>query len=48
MTVSDKGSSTKASQSSAKHLSLALLDAAAKAAKLQAEMEFFEKEKELW
>ena len=37
----------KASSSSTKHLSLALLDAAAKAAKLQAEMEFFEKEKEL-
>ena len=38
---------SKASSSSTKHLSLALLDAAAKAAKLQAEMEFFEKEKEL-
>ena len=37
----------KANSSSTKHLSLALLDAAAKAAKLQAEMEFFEKEKEL-
>ena len=37
----------KASSSSTKHLSLVLLDAAAKAAKLQAEMEFFEKEKEL-
>lgn len=35
---------SKASSSSTKHLSLALLDAAAKAAKLQAEMEFFEKE----
>ena len=38
---------SKASSSSTKHLSLALIDAAAKAAKLQAEMEFFEKEKEL-
>ena len=38
---------SKASSSPTKHLSLALLDAAAKAAKLQAEMEFFEKEKEL-
>jgi len=35
------------SSSSTKHLSLALIDAAAKATKLQAEMEFLEKEKEL-
>ena len=40
--------SSKLSQSSSsKHLSFALIDAAAKAAKLQAEMEFLEKEKEL-
>ena len=38
---------SKASSSATKHLSLALLNAAAKAAKLQAEMELFKKEKEL-
>ena len=38
---------SKFSTSSTKHLSFALLDAASKAAKLQAEMEFLDKEREL-
>ena len=38
---------SKLSSSSTKHLSLALIDAAAKSAKLHAEMEFLEKEREL-
>ena len=38
---------SKASSSSTKHLSLALIDAAAKAAKLQAEMDFFRKGKRI-
>jgi len=38
---------SKLSSSSTKHLSLALIDAAARSAKLHAEMEFLEKEKEL-
>ena len=40
-------SKSKFSTSSSKHLSFALLDAASKAAKLQAEMEFLDKEREL-
>ena len=42
--LSDK---SKISSSSTKHLSLALVDAAAKSTKLQAEIEFLEREKEL-
>lgn len=38
---------SKLSSSSTKHLSLALIDAAAKSAKLHAEMEFLEKEREI-
>ncbi|XP_078347357.1 uncharacterized protein LOC144632559 [Oculina patagonica] len=45
--VSDRSKISSRGSSSTKHLSLALVDAAAKAAKLQAEMEFLEKEKEL-
>ncbi|KAL9954294.1 hypothetical protein ACROYT_G041813 [Oculina patagonica] len=45
--LSDRSKISSRGSSSTKHLSLALVDAAAKAAKLQAEMEFLEKEKEL-
>ena len=45
--MSDRAKLSSRGSSSTKHLSLALVDAAAKAAKLQAEMEFLEKEKEL-
>ena len=45
--LSDRSKLSSCGSSSTKHLSLALVDAAAKAAKLQAEMKFLEKEKEL-